>query len=131
MRIRIESEHVYLKEINQLIYESDPEFQIDEDYSSTPGMQREPVLIALISVTSPIVIAAIRSWVQDRKNKREAELEKAKLETERERIRMVYDLAKTRLILEEGEKKIIEISAEEVEKLDNYLPPIEKNDHYK
>jgi len=131
MRIRIESEHVYLKEIHQLIYESDPEFQIDEDYTSTPGMQREPVLIALISVTSPIVIAAIRSWVQDRKNKREAELEKAKLETERERIRMAYDLAKTRLILEEGEKKIIEISAEEVEKLDKYLPSIEKNDHYK
>jgi len=126
MKIRIESDHDSLKEIHQLIYEADPTLEVDEDYKSTPGMQLEPGLIGLISAASPIVVAAITGWVQNRKSKRDAELEKTKIETERERIRMVYDLAKTKLILEKDNTKMIEITANEVEELDKFLPPHEK-----
>jgi hypothetical protein len=122
MMIRIEGDHRNLKEIHQLIYQADPSIEIDEDYKSTPGMQREPVLIGLIGAASPVVIACIRAWVSDRKNKRDTELLKTKIDVEREKIRMAYDLEKTKLMLEEDHRKIIEINAEEVEELTKFLP---------
>ncbi|SEO09453.1 hypothetical protein SAMN05192574_105280 [Mucilaginibacter gossypiicola] len=127
MKIRIESDHDNLKEIHQLIYEADATLEIEEDYKSTPGMQLEPGLIGIISTLSPIVVTAITAWVTNRKNQRDAELEKAKLETERERISMLYDLTKTKLILEKDNTKTIEITANEFEELDKFLPPHDKN----
>ncbi len=121
MNIRIESNHNNLKEIHQLIYQGDPDIIIDEDYKSTPGTQSEPIVIALISAATPIVVASIRAWVKDRKSKREAELEKSRLEVEREKIKMAFELERTKLILIENNKKIIEITAEEIEELDKYL----------
>jgi len=75
MKIRIEcSDPQMLTELHQLIYERDNDLLIDEHYEHTPGVQKEPIVTALITFITGkpvlnILTSAYKEWVGLRKER--------------------------------------------------------------
>lgn len=117
MKLRIEGEHLSLKEIHSLIYQADKNQLVEEENKSTPGVHSEPIVIAIITALTPITIQAIRSWATLKKANIAAKLEMAKTEAEREKVRLAFDLEKTKIILKSGSTRITEFSAGQIDQL--------------
>lgn len=72
--LKIEGNAEALQEIQEYLYERDASIEVDEEYKATPGVNKEPIVIAILIALTPIAQTAIKEYFKYK-------LEAAKLKT--------------------------------------------------
>jgi hypothetical protein len=100
-----------LHQIHQLIYKHDQEIEVDEEYGPNEGFQKEPLVVALLTVASSTVTGIITAYLTAKAAKKNADIEKYKVDKEAETEQLKIWLKESR--------KWKEISLKELELLQN------------
>jgi hypothetical protein len=65
-QIKIEAEDpVVLQELQQFVYEHQPDLEVDEQFAMQPGFHKEPIIISLvIALGGPVVMKTVQMLIK-------------------------------------------------------------------
>ena len=64
--VKFEGLHDDLKDLHSFLYIKDPSLNIEEEYKSTPGVNKAPDLVSLIVAgLSPLLVPVFKTWIKE------------------------------------------------------------------